>query len=47
MQTHVKLFCCGSAQTIVKNDFQQIIIFYDTKQNLRMKLSGLKNRILS
>ena len=46
MQTHVKLFCCGSAQIIVKNDFQQITIFYDTKQNLRIKISGLKNRIL-
>ena len=27
MQTHVKLFCCGSAQMIMKIDFQQIIIF--------------------
>ena len=27
VQTHVKLFCCGSAQMIMKIDFQQIIIF--------------------
>ena len=30
----VKLSCCGSAQMIMKSDFQQIIIFKNTKQNL-------------
>ena len=33
MQTGVKLSCCGSAQMIMKSDFQQIIIFKNTKQN--------------
>ena len=42
MQTHVKLFCCGSAQMIMKIDFQQIIIFKNTKQNLTIKTSSLK-----
>ena len=43
MQTGVKLSCCGSAQMIMKSDFQQIIIFKNTKQNLTIKTSGLKN----
>ena len=42
MQTHVKLFCCGSAQMIMKIDFQQMIIFKNTKQNLTIKTSSLK-----
>ena len=36
-----------SAQVITKNDLQQILIFLDTKKNLTIKISGLKNRILS
>ena len=42
----MRLFFCGSAQMIMKNDLRRIIIFLNTKHNLTIKLSGLKSRIL-
>ena len=36
-----------SGQVITINDLQQILMFLDTRQNLTIKISGLKNRILS